>query len=369
MTTRDAPGKKQKMERTKLTDRLTAVAEGLLRGAVAKAERGERWGWHSGLTSLGFDPASAVTGRAYVGRWNTLFLRVAQAFGNEPPSWDGTEPENPYTTGWLATYQQWEGLGAQARKGEKSSHMFVPRTFNTCQDHGLTKKKCDECQSFDVMRKYFRMVSVFNADQVDGWDPPEMEVPEGTDRVETWIERIHQRSPIEIRFRPDAFRGSFQPTKKRITLPTLGRFQDAAMVEDTLCHELAHATSVLPGTERETSTEFGSLPYAREELIAESAGWLMGLSAGRAPSGNSCNPEDNSVSYLANWAGKFSPEELDTEISSIAKQAVAASRAGFALISDETPIGQPLPPAPLPASPSFPSPKRLRRKRLGRRRG
>ena len=323
------------MERTKLTDSLQAVAEGLLYGAVAKAERGERWDWNSGLTGLGFDPTSAATGRAYVGRWNTLFLRIAQAFGNEPPSWSGKEPENPYTTGWWATYKQWKDLGAQVRKGEKSSHMFVPRTFNVCMEHGLAKKRCDECQSFDMMRRYFRMVSVFNADQVDGWDPPEMEVPEGTDRVETWIERIHQRSPIEVRFRPDAFRGSFQPTKKRITLPTLGRFQDAATVEDTLCHELAHATSILPGTERETSTDFGSFSYAREELIAECTAWLMGLSAGRAPSGNSCNPEDNSVSYLANWAGKFSPEELNMEVPSIAQHAVAASRAGFALIGDE----------------------------------
>lgn len=86
---------------------------------------------------------------------------------------------------------------------------------------------------------------------------------------------------------------------------------------------------------RAGATEFGSLPYAREELIAESAGWLMGLSAGRAPNDDSSCLEDNSVSYLANWAGKFSPEELDTEISSIAKQAVAASRDGFALIGDE----------------------------------
>lgn len=335
MIAQDDSGKKRKMERTKLTDSLTAVAEGLLRGAVAKAERGERWDWNSGLTRLGFDPTSAATGRVYAGRWNTLFLRVAQMFGNEPLSWDGKEPENPYSTGWWATFQQWQGLGAQVRKGEKASHMFVPRTLNVCQDHGATRKNCDECHSFDAIRRYFKMVAVFNADQVDGWDPPKMEVPEGTDRVETWIERIHQRSPIVVRFRPDAFRGSFQPTNKRITLPTLGRFQDAAMVEDTLCHELAHATSVLPGTERETSTEFGSLPYAREELIAESAGWLMGLSAGRAPNDDSSCLEGNSVSYLANWAGKFSPEELDTEISSIVKQAVAASRAGFALIGDE----------------------------------
>lgn len=173
-------------------------------------------------------------------------------------------------------------------------------------------------------------------DQVDGWDPPKMKVPGRTERVREWIDSIHDRSPIEVEFDPQAPSGSFQPKEKLITLPILERFENAAAAESTLCHELAHATSVLPGTERETSTEFGSLPYAREELIADSANWLMGLSLGRAPSDDvTCGTEGNAVSYLANWAGKFSPEEIAVEIPSIAKQAVAASRTGVALISDK----------------------------------
>ncbi len=330
------PTEEATMKGASLADRLQAVAEGLLLGAVAKAKRGERWDWNSGLSGLGLVPTSAATGRAYQGRWNTLFLRVSQAWGNQTPSWDGKKPENPYTTGWWATCKQWEGLEAQVRKGEKPTHIFVPRLYRVCEDHGLTKSKCNKCQTFSNLRMSFGMAPVFNADQVDGWDPPRMKVSGRTERVREWIDRIHDRSPIEVEFDPQAPSGSFQPKEKLITLPILERFENAAAAESTLCHELAHATSVLPGTERETSTEFGSLPYAREELIADSANWLMGLSLGRAPSDDvTCGTEGNAVSYLANWAGKFSPEEMAVEIPSIAKQAVAASRTGVALISDK----------------------------------
>ena len=173
-------------------------------------------------------------------------------------------------------------MEAQVRKGEKPTHIFVPRLYRVCEDHGLTKSKCDKCQTFSNLRMSFGMAPVFNADQVDGWDPPRMKVSGRTERVREWIDRIHDRSPIEVEFDPQAPSGSFQPKEKLITLPILERFENAAAAESTLCHELAHATSVLPGTERETSTEFGSLPYAREELIADSANWLMGLSLGRA---------------------------------------------------------------------------------------
>lgn len=73
------PTEEATMKGASLTDRLQAVAEGLLLGAVAKAKRGERWDWNSGLSDLGLVPTSAATGRAYQGRWNTLFLRAASA--------------------------------------------------------------------------------------------------------------------------------------------------------------------------------------------------------------------------------------------------------------------------------------------------
>lgn len=320
------------MNQTSLTDRLMAIVEEMLFGAVDKAERGERWDWSSGLSGLGFVPTSATTERAYKGVWNSFFLRLAQAFGDETPSFLGAGPKNPYSTGWWSTYKQWEGLGAQVRKGAKGVRIFVPRTVRVCTTHELAKAGCDECQTFDARGIYFGQMTVFNADQVDGWDPPEMEVPEGVERLSGWTERFKSRSGIDVRFDPGAPNGSFRPEENLIVLPILERFHDAAAAESTFCHEVAHATSILPGTERETSVVFGSMPYAKEELIAESAAWLMGLPVGRAPGEGFVY---SSVGYLANWAGKFSTEELSTEISSIAKQAVAASQAGIALISDD----------------------------------
>ena len=168
---------------TSFVDRQMAIVEDLLFGAVDKAMRGERWDWDSGLSGLGLVPSSAATGRAYKGVWNQFFLRLAQAFGGERPSFSGKGTENPYSTGWWATYKQWEGLGAQVRKGEKGTRIFAPRTMKVCNEYGSTKSRCDECQTFDARGVYFGGMTVFNADQVDGWDPPEMEEPEGIERV------------------------------------------------------------------------------------------------------------------------------------------------------------------------------------------
>lgn len=80
---------------TSLIDRQAAIAEELLFGAVDKAMRGERWDWISGLSGLGLVPTSVATGKPYRGRWNKLFLRLAQAWGGKP-AWDKDGPDKPY---------------------------------------------------------------------------------------------------------------------------------------------------------------------------------------------------------------------------------------------------------------------------------
>lgn len=122
-------------ERASLVDSLTAVAEELLFGAAAKVKREESVEWSSGMTGLGLVPTSVATGKPYRGRWNKLFLRLAQAWGGKP-AWDKDGPDKPYLTGWRGAYKQWEALGAQVRKGEKASHIYVPRTFFVCEEHG-----------------------------------------------------------------------------------------------------------------------------------------------------------------------------------------------------------------------------------------
>ena len=103
----------QKSER--LDDRLRAIAEELLYRAARQAADGDVFGWKSGLHGLGLVPTNAVTGRRYQGRWNRLFLRVAQAYGGEGAVKLQDNPESSYSTGWWASYPQWEQLGAQVR--------------------------------------------------------------------------------------------------------------------------------------------------------------------------------------------------------------------------------------------------------------
>ena len=103
-----------------LFDRVTLLAEGLLYRAVeADWASVDRMMTDLGLRSLGFVPANPATGRVYRGKYNQLFLRLSQAWGGDSPTLED-KPENPYSTGWWAGYQQWISMGAQVRKGERA---------------------------------------------------------------------------------------------------------------------------------------------------------------------------------------------------------------------------------------------------------
>ena len=91
-------------------------------------------------------PTNALTGKAYNGI-NILNLWVtAESRGFAAPIW--------------GTYHQWAELGAQVRRGEKSSLVVFYKEFEVEPDA--------EDASDNGMRRMARASYVFNASQVDG---------------------------------------------------------------------------------------------------------------------------------------------------------------------------------------------------------
>lgn len=102
--------------------------------------------WHT-IGRASDHPINAITGHRYSG-------------GNVVALWAEAMLAGYSTANW-ATYRQWREAGAQVRRGEGGSAIVFYKV--------LAREEEDE----DERRFGFARASwVFNADQVDGWQPP-----------------------------------------------------------------------------------------------------------------------------------------------------------------------------------------------------
>lgn len=92
-------------------------------------------------------------------------------------------------------------------------------------------------------------------------------------------------------------RAFYSPAGDAITMPTRAQFSTAAGLYATWAHEQAHSTGHTSRLARDLSGGFGSTTYAREELVAELAAFLI-CNRLEIPSST-----ENHVAYLGHWAG------------------------------------------------------------------
>lgn len=202
--------------------------------------------WHRN-TADGF-PQNAFTGHPYHG-FNTLSLWAAKDL-------------RCYPTSLWATYRQWQELGAQVKRGEKS----VPVLF-------FKREEVREPEtSSEPPRSILKVFSVFNADQVDGWRPEE--ISEGgmisrIDEAEQFIASIG----ASVRFGGTS--AYYSRTTDHIQMPPRGSFvgTDTSTATESfyavLFHEHVHWTGHETRLDRDLSGRFGEDSYAMEELVAE----------------------------------------------------------------------------------------------------
>ena len=107
-------------------------------------------------TTGGFpnSPINAVSKRPYRGI-NILVLWAAAQ-------------EKGYNSGTWATYNQWQELGAQVKKGEKSTSVVFWKFFDR-EEEATTGSEEKKSRHIPMARDYW----VFNAEQVDGYTVPE----------------------------------------------------------------------------------------------------------------------------------------------------------------------------------------------------
>jgi antirestriction protein ArdC len=199
---------------------------------------------------------------------------------------------NGYASPYWMTYAQAVKLGAQVRKGEKSTIAIFYKSY--AKEVAASEGGEIEEETRRVLKSY----AVFNADQIDGLESrfyPARDLvlvePEGRkDELDAFFARI----PAQLRHMGAA--AYYEPAADRITMPLPELFSGYDHYYATLAHELSHWTGHASRLGRDLKNRFGSAAYAAEELVAELSSAMMGAELGLPVA-----HLDSHASYVDHW--------------------------------------------------------------------
>lgn len=244
----------------------TAITERIV--AAIEAGAGEfKMPWHSEGPAV-TRPTNAQTDKAYRGV-NAISLWAEAMLSG-------------YETGWWASYQQWQKLGAQVRRGEGGATIVFYREYLP-----------EDAKDPEADRRLVARASrVFNADQVDKWEPPSPE-PTSTVDVLSAVESFIDKTGATIKH--DRQMACYRWDQDLIEMPARTRFRDTESYYAVLLHELTHWTGTTHRLSR-TFGRYGSDAYAIEELTAE-----LGAAFLCSDCGISNSPRPDHAAYIQSW--------------------------------------------------------------------
>jgi len=249
--------------------------------------------WRPGWVSRtkGGRPINPTTSKRYRGG-NVLQLWVTAA-------------EREYATNEWAGYGQWRDRDAQVRKGEKGTVIRY-----------VTRKEVEDDTTPDGKR--IRTVvcwpTVFNAAQVDGYEPAEIDLPDVAE-IDRTAEDFLETTEAEFRHGGD--RAFWNKKGDYIALPEREQFTSTEHYYATAFHELTHWTGAAHRLDRDMTGRFGDRRYAAEELVAE-----LGAHFLAAEFDMEAATTEDTARYLADWV-----QLLETDSKAIFTAAALASNA------------------------------------------
>lgn len=212
-----------------------------------------------------------------------------------------------YSTGEWASYKQWAAKGAQVRKGEKGTWgvYWKPITKPSKLDPSKT-------ESFLIPLAF----NVFNADQVDGYEPKAPEA--GLNEAERMADAEEFFKAVGAKINYGGDEAFYATVADEITMPAFAQFKDPTAFYGTLAHEHTHWTGHKDRLNRNLKNRFGNDAYAAEELVAE-----LGAAFVLAELGITSEPREDHAQYLAHWLKvlKADPKALFTASSAAQKAA------------------------------------------------
>lgn len=244
------------------------IIEALERGFTGKLEMP----WH-GCSAI---PCNARTGNLYHGV-NVPLLWVHQI-------------KRGFASGTWATYRQWQDMGAQVQKGQKGAQIVFWKQIEVAPS--------DDNEEAET-RMFARYSTVFNADQVDGFEVQTDIEPSDIEAIGA-ADALIDATGADIRHdKPSAF---YDMAGDFINLPFPEIFKEAngsSATENyysTLFHEFIHWTGAKHRLDRLEHKKFGDAAYAFEELVAE-----LGAAMCCASTGVESTVRDDHAHYIEHW--------------------------------------------------------------------
>lgn len=237
--------------------------------------------WHAPGNARGI-PTNAVTHAEYRGA-NILSLWIEARLRG-------------YPTHLWASYRQWGQIGAQVRHGEKGT-MIVFFKFPKKKARSESQE-CEEDPS-ERIRLVARASWVFNAAQVDGFAPEDLEprpILERIEEVEAFVGAL--RVQVMHGFSTACYRhdtDSIEMPERAWFLETPERFSLESYYA-VLLHEITHWSGAPHRLNRQFGKRFGDEAYAFEELVAE-----LGAAFMCAAFNISTEPRTDHAAYVSDW--------------------------------------------------------------------
>lgn len=221
-------------------------------------------------------PRNALSGRRYSGI-NILLL------------WTAWGQQRYRSHRWL-TFKQATDAGGSVRKGEKGTTVFFADKFVPAAEKARAAQSGDDARAVPFLKRF----TLFNVEQIDGLsagftfagDP----LPER--QLVAAAEELIEASGVDFRIGgKEAF---YVPGDDYVQVPAQPFFYEQINYYRTALHELTHATGHASRVGRDLDLAFGSVGYAREELIAEMGSAFLCAALG-------IEPTVRHADYLASW--------------------------------------------------------------------
>lgn len=200
-----------------------------------------------------------------------------------------------YSSPWWTTFNQAKERGGKVRKGEKGTPVVFWKFI----------EKPDPDDPGRIRRiPFLRYFTVFNTDQVDDLDPPEVEGLAAFEPIEVCeaIKRGYAKRHGGPALQHGGDVAFYHPIDDFVRLPVLGQFESPEAYYAVLFHEFGHSTGFPTRLDRKGITEtttFGTPTYSQEELVAEmTAAFVCG------EAGIPVNYPQSSA-YIASWLAKL----------------------------------------------------------------
>jgi antirestriction protein ArdC len=201
----------------------------------------------------------------------------------------------PYSSPFWTTYKGAAANNAVVRKGEKGTLVVFWRVLEVDDPQAKDGKK-----RIPMLRYY----TVFNVEQLDPLDPtqpiklPKQEELDEFDAIEDAEKVVTDFLATDgnLKFVEGGNRAFYRPADDKVTVPNRKQFEDSESFYATTFHEFVHATGHESRLGRVKDwANFGSDPYAKEELVAE-----MGAAMVSGTIGIDARAE-TSAGYIASW--------------------------------------------------------------------